>query len=174
VSSERQKVVPFRERLFGFIRNRVSSVEDAEDLLQDVMEQFVEMSAGPEPIEELSAWLFTVARNKITDWYRKRKQMVALPDEHQEYASTPAELQTAVSESPDELTDRTILLEEIEDALDELPTEQREAYVMHEIDGLSFQEIARATGVAIATAISRKHYAVVHVRERLRELYGVE
>ena len=162
-----------RQRLFHFIRGRVSSLEDAEDLLQDVFIQFLEVAAGPDSIEEVSAWLFTVARNKITDLYRKRKKMVELPEERDGYVETPEELQANRIDAPDEVTERVMLWEEVFDALEELPVEQRDAYVKHELQGMTFEEMAEELGVAVGTLISRKYYAVQHVRQRVRELYNI-
>jgi RNA polymerase sigma factor (sigma-70 family) len=165
-----------RRRLFDFIRSRVRLAEDAEDILQDVFYQFATGDTIIEPIEKTTSWLFTVARNRIIDWYRKRKPEAishlhadADPDDEPELL-----LENSLFDptgSPDDVYFRTVVWEELADALEELPASQREVFVMHELEGKSFREIADETGVGVPTLLSRKRYAVAHLRTRLRRLY---
>ena len=161
-----------RKRLFDFIRRRVRTEEDAEDIVQDVFYQLVASYSVTEPIEQLSAWLFTVARNKIIDWYRRRRPT----GQHAENEQTgePLNLEEILfdpAQNPDEVYQRSLVWRELADALDEVPEEQREVFVMHELEGRSFKEIAEITGEPINTLLSRKRYAVLHLRESLQELY---
>ena len=159
------------KRLMGFIKQRVASNEDAEDILQDVFYQF---AGNTEPIEQISGWLFTVARNKITDSYRKQKLPLAddiLPVAEDEGDGLDwKEMFLAAGSNPETVYLRNIFWETLQEALDELPAEQREVFVQNEIDGIAFKDIADKTGVAVATLISRKRYAVLHLRNRLRVL----
>jgi RNA polymerase sigma factor (sigma-70 family) len=161
----------YGRRLFGFIRGRVRNDEDAEDILQDVWYQLSRV-IDVEPIEELSAWLFRVARNRITDSYRKKKTE-ALPeriyDENEEQMEAllmeeSADVQMAMMHET--------FWEELFIALEELPEKQKEVFIKNELEEMSFEEIARQTGENIKTLISRKRYAVQFLRERLEELYG--
>lgn len=154
-----------RARLLNFIRSRVPDAGDAEDILQDVFFELVESYRLPESIENVGAWLFRVARNRITDLFRKKKP-VSLDDSPSLAAMLPSP-----EAGPDAEFARNVLLEEIEDALAELPEEQRQVFVAHEIEGRSFKELAAETGVSVNTLLSRKRYAVLHLRERLREIY---
>ena len=166
--------------MFNFILRRVRSPEDAEDILQDVFYQLVTSYSVTEPIEKLTSWLFTVARNKIIDWYRKRRpasslsQTIANPDgEHD--ASLPLNLEDILfdpAESPDQAYARSVVWTKLADALDELPDNQRQVFVMHELEGKSFKEIAELTGEPVNTLLSRKRYAVLFLRDRLQELYS--
>ena len=161
-----------RKRLFDFIRRRVRTEEDAEDILQDVFYQFVASYSVTEPIEKLTSWLFTVARNKIIDWYRKRRPG-GLNREDDE-TGEPLNLEDILfdpTQNPDDVYARSLVWTELAGALDELPEEQREVFVMHELEGRSFKEIAEITGERINTLLSRKRYAVLHLRESLQELY---
>jgi RNA polymerase sigma factor (sigma-70 family) len=161
-----------RKRLGEFIRRRVSNSEDAEDILQDVLYQLAASYSITEPIEYISAWLFTAARNKIIDWYRKKRP--GRFDEQLSGDDEPhflTEILPDHTQNPDRLYLRAMVWEELEDALDEMPPEQRAVFVMHELDGMSFQEIADVTGVPLNTLLSRKRYAVLRLRERLAELY---
>lgn len=158
-------------RLFGFIKQRVGSTEDAEDILQDVFYQF---AGNAEPIEQATAWLYRVARNKITDNYRKQK--LPLADDVLNTASTDEEgfdwkeMLLPTDSNPETEYLRNIFWEELQQALDELPAEQRDVFIQTEIDGMSFKEIASQTGELVATLISRKRYAVLHLRDRLSVL----
>ena len=164
-----------RSRLRSFIRKRVPNEADAEDLLQEVFYEVIEAYRLMEPVQLWSAWMFQVARNRIVDLFRKKRleafgsDPVAVSDEGE-----PLLLEDVLP-SPDAgpaaAYARTVLLDELEEALDELPEEQREAFIAHEIEGYSFKEIAARTGVAVNTLLSRKHYAVVHLRRRLQDIY---
>jgi len=162
-------------RLRNFIRRRVPDPADVEDVLQDVFCELVEAYRLMVPIQQVSAWLFRVARNRITDLFRRRKpgrfedQPVQENDEGEVLRFE--DLLPAPDASPEANYARTLLLEELEGALDELPREQREVFIAHEIEGRSFKELAEASGVSVNTLLSRKHYAVLHLRERLRRIY---
>jgi RNA polymerase sigma factor (sigma-70 family) len=161
-----------RSRLIEFIRRRVRTDEDAEDILQDVFYQLVSSYSITEPIEKLSAWLFAVARNKIIDWYRKRKHDASKPIDDE--TGLPLNLEDILydpAQEPDEVYVRSLVWTELAEALDELPEEQREVFVMHELEGKSFKEIAAITGDSVNTLLSRKRYAVLYLRENLQELY---
>jgi RNA polymerase sigma factor (sigma-70 family) len=161
-----------RRRLFDFIRRRVRSEADAEDILQDVFYQLASTDSVTEPIEQLTSWLFTVARNKIIDWYRKRKPE-PIPVETQDDDERPgvSDLLLDPRQNPDDVYARSILWDTFADALDDLPVNQREVFVMHEFEGKSFKEIAELTGEPVNTLLSRKRYAVLFLREQLQELY---
>jgi RNA polymerase sigma factor (sigma-70 family) len=162
-------------RLRNFIRRRVADREDAEDILQDVYYELVEASRMLEPVEQVTAWLFRVARNRIIDLFRRRqrealrKEPAPVADDGGE--SAWGELLPSTDAGPDAAYVRSVLLEELDAALDELPDEQREVFVAHELMGRSFKEIATQTGVSVNTLLSRKHYAVLHLRERLQAIH---
>jgi len=161
-----------QKRLFNFIRRRVRTEEDAEDILQDVFYQLATGYSVTEPIEKLTAWLFTVARNRIIDWYRKRKPGPLPSDWGDELV--PVNLDQVLfdrTQNPDEVYARSLVWTQLADALDELPEEQRLVFVMHELEGKSFKEIAEMTGEPVNTLLSRKRYAVLFLREQLQELY---
>ena len=148
------------------------SEADAEDILQDVFYQLASSYSVTEPIEQLTSWLFTVARNKIIDWYRKRKpQSVPVDIPEDEARLGLADLLLDARQNPDDVYARTILWETFAEALDELPDNQREVFMMHEFEGKSFKEISEMTGEPINTLLSRKRYAVLFLREQLQELY---
>jgi len=161
-------------RLRKFIRRRVADPSDAEDILQEVFYELVETYRLMKPIEQVGAWLFRVARNRITDLFRKRKPEASTNDpvvaEEGEFL-TLEDLLPSRDAGPEAAYARTVLLAELEDALEELPDEQREVFLAHEIEGRSFKELAVETGLSVNTLLSRKHYAVIHLRERLREVY---
>jgi RNA polymerase sigma factor (sigma-70 family) len=164
-----------QSRLRSFIRRRVADPGDAEDILQDVFYELVEAYRMMKPVEQVTAWLFRVARNRITDLFRK-KSREALRNEPVKVAEDGEELLLeellpSADAGPDELYARSVLLDELDDALDELPPEQREVFVAHELMGYSFKELAARTGVSVNTLLSRKHYAVLHLRERLQQIY---
>ncbi len=161
-----------RKRLLDFIRKRVRNQTDAEDILQDVFYQLATSYSVTEPIEKMTAWLFTVARNKIIDWYRKRRPD-ALPASDDDPAA-PLNLEEILfdpRQNPDQVYARSMVWSELSEALDELPEEQRNVFVMHELEGRSFKEIAEITGEPLNTLLSRKRYAVLFLREQLQELY---
>jgi len=163
-----------QSRLRNFIRRRVPDPGDAEDILQDVLYELVEAYRLMKPIEQAGAWLFRVARNRIIDRFRKKKAMLvsdlAQVEEDGEMSSLE-ELLPSPDAGPEAAYARSLLLEELEDALEELPNEQREVFIAHEFEGRSFKELAAESGVSVNTLLSRKHYAVLYLRERLREIY---
>jgi RNA polymerase sigma factor (sigma-70 family) len=167
LNSERIAEIFRREqgRLRRFVRSRVADEGDAEDILQDVFYELVEASWLMKPVEQAGAWLFRVARNRIIDFFRKKKP-VRLDDD-----LSLEEMLPSPDAGPDAAFARSLLWEELEDALSELPDEQREVFIAHEIDGRSFKELAAETGVSVNTLLSRKRYAVLHLRERLKEIY---
>jgi RNA polymerase sigma factor (sigma-70 family) len=161
-------------RLRNFIRRRVPDPSDAEDIAQEVFYELVEANHLLMPIEHLTGWLFRVARNRITDLFRKKKpeslSEAAVEDEDGEWLRIE-DLLPSPESGPEALYARGVLLEELELALDELPEEQRDAFVAHELEGRSFKEMAAESGVSVNTLLSRKRYAVSHLRERLRSIY---
>ena len=163
-----------QSRLRNFIRRRVPDPRDAEDILQEVFYELVEANRLLMPIEHVTGWLFRVARNRITDLFRKKKPesfsdaAVAADDEE---LLQLEDLLPAPDAGPEALYVRHVLLEELELAVDELPKEQREVFVAHELEGRSFKQIAAETGVSVNTLLSRKRYAVLHLRERLQNIY---
>jgi RNA polymerase sigma factor (sigma-70 family) len=164
-----------KTRLRNFIRRRVADPSDAEDILQEVFYELVETYRLMKPIEQVGAWLFRVARNRITDLFRKRKPEASTNDPvvaEEGELLTVEDLLPSRDDGPEAAYARTVLLAELEDALEELPEEQREVFLAHEIEGRSFKDLAVETGLSVNTLLSRKHYAVIHLRERLREVYG--
>jgi len=163
-----------QSRLRNFIRRHVPDPGDAEDILQDVLYELVEAYRLLNPIEQVGAWLFRVARNRITDRFRKKKPILSSDlaglEEDGDVFSLE-ELLPSPDAGPDAAYARSLLLEELEDAIEELPDEQRDVFVAHEIEGRSFKELAAESGVSVNTLLSRKHYAVLSLRERLREIY---
>jgi len=164
-----------RARLKNFIRRRVPDERDAEDILQDVFYELVEAYRMMKPIERVSAWLYRVARNRITDLFRK-KRPETLASEPAEFTEDGESLQLedllpSPDEGPEAAYARGVLLDELDAALDELPEEQRQVFVAHEMEGRSFKELAQATGLNVNTLVLRKHYAVVRLRERLEAIY---
>ena len=163
-----------KTRLRNFIRRRVADPSDAEDILQEVFYELVEAYRLMKPIEQVGAWLFRVARNRITDLFRKRKPEASTNDPvvaEEGELLTLEDLLPSREAGPEAAYARTVLLAELEDALEELPEEQREVFLAHEIEGRSFKELAAETGLSVNTLLSRKHYAVTHLRERLRAVY---
>jgi RNA polymerase sigma factor (sigma-70 family) len=163
-----------RSRLRNFIRKRVPDPLDAEDIVQEVFYELVEANRLLMPIEHVTGWLFRVARNRITDLFRKKKSQsfsdAAVEDEYGEVLQIE-DLLPSPDAGPEALYIRNALIDELELALDELPEDQREAFVAHELEGRSFKEMAAETGVSVNTLLSRKRYAVLHLRERLRSMY---
>lgn len=161
-----------QSRLRNFIRRRVRDPGDAEDILQDVFYRLVEANRRLMPIEDITAWLFRVARNRITDLFRKKTpEAFSEVSAETEGPISLEDLLPSPDAGPEALFAREVLLEEIEAALDELPEEQREVFVAHEWEGRSFKELAAATGVSVNTLLSRKRYAVLYLRERLQRVY---
>ena len=163
-----------QSRLRNFIRRRVPDPRDAEDILQEVFYELVEANRLLMPIEHVTGWLFRVARNRITDLFRKKKPEsfsdAAVANDDEELLRLE-DLLPSPDAGPDALYARSVLLDELEFALDELPDEQREVFVGHELEGRSFKEMAAETGVSVNTLLSRKRYAVLHLRERLQSIY---
>jgi len=163
-----------RARLRHFIRRRVPDPLDAEDILQDVFYKLVEVNRMLMPIEHVTGWLFRVARNRITDLFRKKKPEsfvdATVEDESGELLQVE-DLLPSPEAGPEAVYIRNLLLEELELALEELPDEQREVFVGHELEGRSFKEMAEETGLRVNTLLSRKRYAVLHLRERLQSIY---
>lgn len=163
-----------RSRLRNFIGRRVPDPSDAEDIVQEVFYELVEANRLLMPIGHVTGWLFRVARNRITDLFRKKKPVLFSDAglEGEEGEILPFEdLLPSPDAGPEALYFRSVLLEELEFALAELPGEQREVFVAHELDGRSFKELSAETGVSVNTLLSRKRYAVLHLRERLQSVH---
>jgi RNA polymerase sigma factor (sigma-70 family) len=163
-----------QSRLRNFIRRRVPDPRDAEDILQDVFYELVEANRRLMPINHVTGWLFRVARNRITDLFRRAKPEnfgdIVVADEGDELLKLE-DLLPSPDAGPEALYARNLLLDELEQAIDELPDEQRAVFVAHELEGRSFKELAAETGVSVNTLLSRKRYAVLHLRERLQSVY---
>jgi RNA polymerase sigma factor (sigma-70 family) len=166
-----------QSRLRNFIRRRVPDPRDAEDILQDVFYELVEANRLLMPIEHVTGWLFRVARNRITDLFRKKKPesfsdtAVEQNDGDDDELRYLEDLLPSPDAGPEALYARNLLLDELDLAFDELPEEQRAVFVAHELEGRSFKEMAAETGVNVNTLLSRKRYAVLHLRERLQNIY---
>jgi len=175
MSSIAETFAGYSRTLLNFINRRVNRFEDAEDILQDVFYQFAKASDMINPIENAAAWLYRAARNKIIDHYKKKKDE-PLPgyydDEEDEYiVDEIADIINGEAATPETAYLRSLILQEISDAISELPEEQRTVFVQTEMDGLSVKEIAEKTGAPVGTVLSRKRYAVMFLRKRLKELY---
>jgi RNA polymerase sigma factor (sigma-70 family) len=164
-----------QSRLRNFIRRRVADPRDAEDILQEVFYELLEANSLLMPIGHVTGWLFRVARNRITDLFRQKKPEsfsdIAAADEDDELPQWE-DLLPSPDAGPEALYVRRMLLDELELALSELPDEQREVFVAHELEGRSFKELSEVSGVNINTLLARKRYAVLHLRERLRSIYN--
>jgi RNA polymerase sigma factor (sigma-70 family) len=165
-----------RSRLGSFIRRRVRDPAEAEDILQDVLSEFVEAYHLPEPIERASAWLFRTARNRIVDFFRRktRRQSAAAVSGRTTADDEEDRLELLLpspDDGPEAVYWRSVLLAELQAALDELPAQQREVFMANELDGVSFKDMAAASGVPMNTLLARKRYAVLHLRSRLRWIY---
>jgi RNA polymerase sigma factor (sigma-70 family) len=161
-----------QRRLRNFIRTRVADIDDAEDILQDVFFELVEATRLMKPIANLSGWLFRVARNRITDRFRRKRadQSTDEPIAGEENLLFE-DLLPSPDAGPEAAYARQVLLQELDAALDELPDEQRDVFIAHEVEGRSFKELAEDTGLSINTLLARKHYAVVRLRRRLQAIY---
>ena len=163
-----------RSRLLNFIRRRVPDPGDAEDILQDVFYRLVEANRLLMPIEHITGWLFRVARNRITDLFRKKEpenfSELTMADENGETLQYE-DLLPSPDAGPEAMLARKLLLQEMMRALSELPKEQREVFIAHEFEGRSFKDLAEEAGVSANTLLSRKRYAVLHLRERLQRVY---
>ena len=161
-------------RLRSFIRKNVADTTEAEDILQDVFYELLQTYRFMKPVEHVTAWLFRVARNRMIDLFRRRK-----PDSLNQPVSAEEDGDTLLLEDllpsseagPEADYARSLLLDALEDALEELPQAQREVFIAHEVDGISFKEFSAETGISVNTLISRKHYAVLHLRKRLQSIY---
>jgi RNA polymerase sigma factor (sigma-70 family) len=165
-----------QNRLRAFIRRRVPDQGDAEDILQEVFYELVEAYRRMKPIEQVGAWLFRVARNRITDLFRKKKPGISTNDpiaagEEDGGVLMLQDLLPSPEAGPEAAYARTLLLDELDEALEELPEEQREVFVAHELEGVSFKQLAAETGLSVNTLLSRKHYAVLHLRQRLQAIH---
>src|SRR5688572_20573701 len=166
-----------KDRLLGFIRNRVSSSEEAEDILQDVFYQFVAGFDTIESVDRITSWLFSVARNKIIDRYRKdstRPQRTEFGVQAGSDDDAPLSLQEILPDlgnTPEDAYLRELLWDAIMEALDELPREQREIFIMNEMEDKGFREISEETGISINTLLSRKRYAILALRRKLQRIY---
>lgn len=165
-----EAIVRDTPRLRSFIRKRVLDASDAEDVLQDVFYELITAYRMMKPAEQMTAWLFRVAKNRVTDLFRKRKteslQEPAAGDEEW----TLEDLLPSAEAGPDALYARNVMFDAVDEALEELPEEQRAVFVAHEFEGRSFKEMAEESGVSVNTLLARKRYAVLHLRERLREV----
>lgn len=161
-----------RSRLRNFIRQRVADPGEAEDILQDVFYSFVEAYRLPDPIEQVGAWLFRVARNRIIDRFRRKKSdpLVDASSEADDESWLEAVLPSSDA-GPEAAYARKVLLEELHAALDELPEQQRAVFIAHELEGRSFKALAAESGVPVNTLLARKRYAVLHLRARLQTIY---
>jgi RNA polymerase sigma factor (sigma-70 family) len=163
-----------RRRLLNFIRKRVGDQGDAEDILQDVFYELTEAYRLMQPVEQVGAWLYRVARNRIIDRFRKRKpeaRSEIMVGTNQPDALVLEDLLPSPDAGPDAVYARSVLLEELEAALEDLPENQRAVFIAHEIEGRSFKQLADETGLSVNTLLSRKHYAVLHLRRRLQAIY---
>lgn len=165
-----------QNRLFNFIRKRVKSTLDAEDILQDVFYQLVRVSEEVNTIEKMSAWLFQVARNRITDLYRKKKSYtfsdMGGSDDEEEGSLQFEDYIPDLTDMPDALLTREMVWEVLEEGLTELPEEQRLVFNLHEFEEVPFKEMAEQLGETVNTLISRKRYAILHLRKKLATLYS--
>ena len=174
LSNDRISEIVQREqgRLRSFVRKRVADQNDVEDILQEVFYELVEAYRLLKPVEQVSAWLFRVARNRIIDLFRKQRTVdpprSGVSDDGHEL--TLEELLPSPDAGPEAAYARSLLWEELEAALEELPKEQREVFIAHEIDGRSFKQLAAETGLSVNTLLSRKRYAILHLRKRLKEI----
>jgi RNA polymerase sigma factor (sigma-70 family) len=161
-----------RPRLRGFIRKYIADAGEAEDILQDVFYELLEAYRFMKPIEHVTAWLFRVARNRVTDVFRKKKpSSLNNPASEEEGADTLEDLLPSEEAGPEAAYARSLLLDALDEALEELPEAQREVFISHELMGQSFKDISAETGLSINTLLSRKHYAVLHLRQSLQSIY---
>lgn len=160
-----------RSRLAAFIRRRIGDSSETEDILQDVFHEFVQAYRLPEPIEQVGAWLFRVARNRIIDRFRKRKEQPLPMGDDADDDPGLDDLLPSTEAGPEAAYARNVLIDALQDALNELPKEQRDVFIAHELEGRSFKELSAETGVGVNTLLARKRYAVLHLRERLQTIY---
>ncbi|WP_353067013.1 sigma-70 family RNA polymerase sigma factor [Tunturibacter psychrotolerans] len=167
-----QAVERDQPRLRSFIRKHVADTGEAEDILQDVFYELLEAYRLMKPVEHVTAWLFRVARNRMVDLFRRKKPTsLNNPVSVEEDGDTLEDLLPSADAGPEATYARSLLLDALEEALDELPQAQREVFVAHELMGQSFKEMSAETGLSVNTLLSRKHYAVTHLRQRLQLIY---
>ncbi len=167
-----QAVERDQPRLRSFIRKHVADTGEAEDILQDVFYELLEAYRLMKPVEHVTAWLFRVARNRMVDLFRRKKPTsLNNPVSAEEEGDTLEDLLPSADAGPEATYARSLLLDALDDALEELPQAQREVFVAHELMGQSFKEMSAETGLSVNTLLSRKHYAVTHLRERLQLIY---
>jgi RNA polymerase sigma factor (sigma-70 family) len=167
-----QAVERDQPRLRSFIRKHVSDIGEAEDIVQDVFYELLEAYRLMKPVEHVTAWLFRVARNRMVDLFRRKKPTsLNNPVSIEEGGDTLEDLLPSEDAGPEAVYARSLLLDALEEALEELPQTQREVFIAHELTGQSFKEISAETGLSVNTLLSRKHYAVTHLRERLQSIY---
>lgn len=177
MQAQEQTFLNEKDRLLTFIRNRVSSLEEAEDILQDVFFQFVAGYDTIESLDRVTSWLFSVARNKIIDRYRResgrpqRTDLLGSTDAEDDNPLTLQEILPDLGNTPEDAMLREVLWAAIMEALDELPADQRDVFIQNELEDRSFREIAEDTGVSINTLLSRKRYAILALRKKLQQLY---
>lgn len=175
IAEQNQQVADALEReeprLRSFIRKRVLDAGDAEDVLQDVFYELITTYRMLKPVEQVTAWMFRVARNRITDLWRKQKAVSLNAPAGDEDGATFEDLLPSPDAGPDAVYARNVMIEALGDAIDELPKAQREVFVAHEIEGRSFKELAEETGVSMNTLLARKRYAVLHLRKRLQQMH---
>jgi RNA polymerase sigma factor (sigma-70 family) len=167
-------VQKYGSRLANFIRRRVPDRLDAEDILQEVFYEFIELGEPGHPMEQIGAWLFRVARNRIIDLFRKKKpeRFTDLTrDRGEEHGPSFEDLLPSPEAGPDAVYARSVLTRELADAIEDLPEDQRYVFIAHEIEGRSFKDLAAETGLGVNTLLSRKHYAVMQLRDRLEAIY---
>jgi RNA polymerase sigma factor (sigma-70 family) len=164
-------------RLRNFIRRRVLDAAEAEDILQEVLYELVAAHRLMQPIEQAGAWLLRVARNRIIDRFRRKRaepfgtRSLGRPGDDDEEGGSLEDLLPSIEPGPEGEAIRQVLLEQVEDALDELPPEQRQVFIAHELEGASFKELAARWGVSVNTLLSRKRYAILALREQLQDAY---
>jgi RNA polymerase sigma factor (sigma-70 family) len=161
-----------RPRLRSFIRKHVADTSEVEDILQDVFSELLEAYRLMKPIEHVTAWLFRVARNRMIDLFRSKKPgSLSNPASAEEDGDTLADLLPSEDAGPEAAYARNLLLDALDEALEELPRTQREVFIAHELMGQSFKAISAETGISVNTLLSRKHYAVIHLRQSLQSIY---
>jgi RNA polymerase sigma factor (sigma-70 family) len=159
-------------RLRNFIRKHVADTSEAEDILQDVFYELLEAYRLMKPVEHVTAWLFRVARNRMVDLFRKKKpSSLNNPVSAEEDGDTLEDLLPSADAGPEAAYARNLLLDALDEALEELPAAQREVFIAHELMGQSFKDISAETGLSVNTLLSRKHYAVLHLRQSLQSIY---
>jgi len=158
-------------RLRSFIRRHVADTGEAEDILQDVFYELIETYRMMKPVEHVTAWLFRVARNRMIDMFRRRKSESLSAPATEAEGDTLEDLLPSAEAGPEANYARMLLLDALDEAIEDLPEEQREVFVAHELMGRSFKEIAAETGVSVNTLLSRKRYAVLHLRQQLKSIY---